>query len=137
MMEQLLQRFAEGLESSDLTITYSDMHGLWGGVTVILAANGAYERIERKRGAAAPHALRSTLAIARVRDLVRLLHQISAWEQRTPERPPVPDESRATLTLRAGAVEASIWEWFNDLAKNDRLLRVRSLLIELAEADAV
>jgi hypothetical protein len=60
------------------------------------------------------------------------LLEIKAWEQRMPERAPVPDESRATLALRAGDIETSIWEWYNDLAKNTRLARVRSLLIGLA-----
>ena len=135
-MEQQLQHFAEGGESDDLMIIYSDMHGLWGGVTITLSTDGAYERLERKRGAGVPDVIRSTVVPAHVRDVVRLLIEIKAWEQRTPERVPVPDESSATLTLRAGGVEASIWEWQNDLAKNARLARVRGLLLELAEADA-
>ena len=134
-MEQHRKKFGAGGDSSDLTITYSDMHGLWGGITVTLSTDGAYERLERKPGAGVPDLVRGAVAPARVRDVVRLLSEISAWEQRTPERMPVPDESRATLTLRAGGVEASIWEWYNDLTKNARLTRVRSLLLELADAD--
>jgi hypothetical protein len=132
-MEQQLKHFAEGRASHDLTITYSDMHGLWGGVTVTLSTSGTYERLERKLGASAPDVVRGMVAPAHVRDVVRLLCETKAWEQRTPERAPVPDEIRATLTLRAADVEASIWEWYTDLEKNARLVRVRSLLVELGE----
>lgn len=135
-MEQQLNHFVEGGESDDLTITYSDMHGLWGGVTITLSGSGTYELLERTRGAGVPHVSQSIVAPERVRDVVRLLSEIKAWEQYTPERVPVPDESRATLVLRAGGVEASIWEWYNDIVKNARLVRVRSLLLELAEAQA-
>jgi hypothetical protein len=44
----------------------------------------------------------------------------------------VPDEVRATLTLRTGDDAASIWEWYNYLEKNDRLVWIRRLLLELA-----
>jgi hypothetical protein len=96
-MEQQLQRFVDGAEADELMIIYNDMHGLWGGFTITLSASGAYERLERARGASLPLVRRGTVAPARVHDLVRLLSEIKAWEQHTPERMPVPDESRATL----------------------------------------
>jgi len=136
-MEQLLQDIVAGRESAPLTIIYSDMHGLWGGVTVTLSASGAYERLERKRGAGVPETIRGSVAPVRVKEVVRLLIELKVCEQYTPERAPVPDESQATLVLRSGGAEASIWEWYNDLARNARLARVRSRLLELAaEANA-
>jgi hypothetical protein len=135
-MEEQLRQLIDGHTTNDLTIVYSDMHGLWGGVTITLSASGAYERLERTRGANAPDVVRGTVAPARIQQIVRLLLEIKAWEQRTPERAPVPDESRAALTLRAGGIEASIWEWYNALAKNARLVQVRSLLVGFA-ADVV
>src|SRR5262245_15734129 len=131
-MEHLLKDVAEGRAPDDLTITYSDMHGLWGGVTITLSTSGAYERLERKPGASAPDVVRATVAPAHVRDVVRLLLEIEAWEQRTPQRMPVPDESLATLTLQSGDVETSISEWYNDLKRSARLAQVRELLLELA-----
>src|SRR5690242_14388119 len=89
-MEQQLKEIAEGRAAYDLTITYTDMHGLWGGVTITLSTSGAYERLERKPGASAPDVVRATVAPARLRDVVRLLLEIEAWEQRTPARTPVP-----------------------------------------------
>ena len=35
-MEQQLKYYAEGSDLGDLTITYCDMHGLWGGTIVTL-----------------------------------------------------------------------------------------------------
>ena len=132
-MEQQLKDFAEGRTSHDLTITYSDMHGLWGGVTVTLSSSGAYQRLERTRGASVADVVRGTVAAARTQAIARLLLELKAWEQHTPERTPVPDESRATLTLQSGGAETSIWERYNDLEANDRLVRVRSVLLDLAK----
>jgi hypothetical protein len=135
-MEEQLRQLVEGRAADDLTITYSDMHGLWGGLTITLSTSGAYERLERTRGVGDPDVVQGRVASARIQPIARLLLEIKAWEQRTPERAPVPDESRATLTLRTGGIESSIWEWYNDLAKNDRLVQVRSLLVGFA-ADVV
>jgi hypothetical protein len=135
-MEQQLKDFTEGRACHELTITYSDMHGLWGGVTVTLSSSGAYQRLERTRGASAAHVVRGSVAAERAQAVARLLLVIKAWEQRTPERAPVPDESRATLTLQSGGAETSIWERYNDLEANDRLVRVRSVLLDLAKEAA-
>jgi hypothetical protein len=111
----------------NLTAGYNRrMHGLWDGVIMTLSASAAYEYLERTRGASAPEVIRDTVGPARIQDVVRLLLEIKAWEQQTLERAPVPDESRATLTLRADDAESSIWEWYNDLAKNARFVRVRN-----------
>jgi hypothetical protein len=50
-VEQHLKDFAQGRATQNLSIVYSDMHGLWGGVTITLSTSGAYERLERTRGA--------------------------------------------------------------------------------------
>jgi hypothetical protein len=55
----------------------------------------------------------------------------SSWEQRVPERPPVPDEGRASLRIELGNLEGGFWEWYNDLGEHDRLLRVSALLADL------
>jgi len=131
-MEQQLKDLAEGQATQNLTLVYSDMHGLWGGVTITLSTTGDYELLERARGQVVPDLVRKTITPAHVQEVIRLLLEMRAWEQLIPERAPVPDEVRATLTLRTGAIEASIWEWYNYLQKNDRLVRVRRRLLELA-----
>jgi hypothetical protein len=60
-----------------------------------------------------------------VRDLVKLLLQIEAWRQLSPDRQPRLDESRARLTIEVGSNSSEIWEWYNDLGDNNRVIRVR------------
>jgi hypothetical protein len=43
------------------------------------------------------------------------------------------DEVLARLILRTDEVEASIWELYNNLERNGRLVRIRKLLLELAK----
>jgi hypothetical protein len=132
-MEQQLKNLAEGHATQNLTIMYSDMHGLWGGVTVTLSTSGAYERLERARGAIVPDMMRRTVTPAYVQEVLLLLREIRAWEQQPLQRAPMPDEVLATLTLKSGDVESSIWELYNNLEKNARLVRVRRLLLDLAK----
>ncbi len=54
------------------------------------------------------------------------------WQQRVPERIPAPDESRAYLTVRYKEDRLEIWEWYNDLKKNQRILPIRELMKQIA-----
>ena len=132
-MEQQLKDLAEGRATQNLSIVYTDMHGLWGGVTITLSTSGAYELLERARGQIVPDLVRRTVTPAHVQKVIRQLLEIRAWEQMTLERTPLPDEVLATLTLRTADVEASAWELYNKLEKNGRIVRVRRLLLELAK----
>jgi hypothetical protein len=58
-------------------------------------------------------------------ELVGLLVELSAWEQRTPDSPPIPDESRAHLTIILKGGRSVVWERFNDLPANNRLIRIK------------
>ena len=128
-MEQKLKDLAEGRATQNLTIVYSDMHGLWGGVTITLSTSGEYELLERKRGVIVPDLVRRTILPAHVQEMIGLLLETRSWEQQTLERAPMPDEVLATLTLRTGDSETSIWELYNNLERNGRLVRVRRLLL--------
>jgi hypothetical protein len=134
-MEQHLKDFAEGHATQNLTFVYSDMHWLWGGVTITLSTSGAYERLEHVRGSIVANLVRKTVTPAHVQDVLHLLRETRAWEQMQLERTPMADEVRATLTLRTSAVETSIWELHNNLEKNGRLVRVGRLLLELAKVN--
>lgn len=135
IMEQQLKDIAEESSTPNLSIVYTDMHGLWGGVTITLSTDGAYELLERARGQMVPDMVRKTVTLAHVQKVIRLLLETRAWEQQKLQRTPIPGEVLATLTLRTGEVESSIWELYNNLEKNGRLLRVRTLLLELARVD--
>ena len=111
-------------------IVYSDAHGLWGGTTISLGADGAYRR-DRVDPREPPQRTEVVVDAARHRALATLLIELQAWKQRVPERRAVPDESRAGLTIRCGAAEARIWEWYNDLGKLQRIARVRDALSAL------
>jgi hypothetical protein len=77
--------------------------------------------------------VRRTVIPAHVLEVIRLLLETRAWEQQMLQRTPIPDEVRATLTLKIGDVESSIWELFNNLEKNGRLVRIRRLLLDLSK----
>jgi hypothetical protein len=134
-MEQQLKDLADGRATQNLSIVYTDMHGLWGGVTITLSTSGAYELLERARGQMVPDLVHRTIASAQVQNVIRLLLEGRMWEQQLLQRTPIPDEVLATLTLKSGDIESSIWELYNNLEKNNRLVRLRRLLLELAAAN--
>ena len=114
----------------DLSITYDDMHGLWGGTTIIIRGSGISESRERARGDAKPQIFETALPEDKLLELVQLLIELRAWEQDTPERQAVPDESKASLTITVGERTSNMWEWFNDMPKNDRLIKIKTKMGE-------
>ena len=118
----------------DLEITYSDMHGLWGGQTIVIGGQGAGERVEKTRGGSAPKIVKTAVRPEELMGLIKLLIDLRAWEQRTPERTPVPDESRATLTITVNRQTSTFWEWSNEMSRNKRLAVIRQRMAELTPA---
>jgi len=109
------------LDPATLRITYSDIHSLFGGQELSVRGTGSVEAKFVRQKAEPAH----RLPRVQVRDLVKLLLQIEAWHQLTTDRQPRPDESRVRLTIEVGSNTSEIWEWYNDLAGNNRLIRVR------------
>jgi len=132
MMEAELRDLAEGRGDGRLRVDYSDMHGLWGGVTITLTGEGEYEHTSRQPGGP-PATVRRRVAPESVRAVVRLLLETRAWEQRIPEWAPLPDESRATLAIACGGAESSTWERYNDLQAGEGIGRVRDALAKLLD----
>ena len=127
--EALLRDIGAGSNApADLSVIYDDMHGLWGGMTMMLSGAGNYERRQRDRGSP-DQSLTMLVSADEIRELVCLLIELKAWEQETPERVAVPDESRAMLTIGCSAGQLAIWEWHNDLRKNERLARIRDRML--------
>jgi len=115
------------------SITYDDMHGLWGGETITVDGAGNVEARERDKAARDPKTTKRTISQKRLLDLIKLLVQLKAWEQQTPERQPRPDESRARFTIKSGDRNTQIWEWFNDMEKNRRLIQIKTRMEELVK----
>ncbi len=111
-----------------LIVTYDDLHGLWGGLRLTIYGTG---RVEQK---AVRESVGKPKKVSR-QDLIRLaglLVKHAAWEQRVPERPAVPDESRASLTIQYGESSVTIWEWHNDLEENRRISEIRDFMKKIA-----
>src|SRR5437879_1894289 len=128
-IREALANIADGkLDPIPLSVTYDDMHGLWGGLTLTIHGNGYV------RQKAVKVAVRTPTLVSRdgILKLVRLLLQERAWEQREPERAPEPDESKARLVVEYGKQRSEIWEWYNDLDKNQRLGKIRDLMKAIA-----
>lgn len=134
-VEQALRAIANGSRSAlDLRVTYDDMHGLWGGTTITVIGEGTCRRIQRLRGATTSQVECGTINAGQVQALVRLIVDLQAWEQQIAARPPVPDESRAILSIEIGDASVRIWEWYNDLAQNGRLIRIRDQMLLYSSA---
>ena len=110
---------------ADLSITYSDVHPLWGGTTLTARGDGYLERQISPRGATALMSSNVQISKQELLELVRLLVDLSAWEQRTAVRPPVPDESCAYLTISLDGRVSRMWEWFNEMRAENRLICIK------------
>ena len=124
-----LERLSRGTgDLASFSVTYDDLHGLHGGLLLSIHGDG---RSEQK---AVRTEVRETRRVspADLQRLIALVRELQAWEQRTPERDPIPDESRSRLTIRVDGAETTIWEWYNDMGKNARIGRVRDLMTEIA-----
>ncbi len=127
----LKEIIAGGQVPPDLLITYDDTHGLWEGTAIIMHGSGRAERRERAQGAAAPQVFEASILPDQLLELVKLLIESQAWEQQTPNRQPVPYESRAGLTISVGGETSSIWEWFNEMGTNRRLIQIKKKMSEM------
>ena len=118
-IEENLQAFIDNkLPDNELEIIYTDLHGLWGGLEIIIQGSGKVKQKAVKVEALKAH----DLTKLEIDQLVKLLIELKAWQQIVPEREPVPDESRVYLRIKAGNAQSEIWEWFNEIKDNDRLV---------------
>ncbi len=71
-----------------LKVTYSDLHGLHGGISLVFRGDGKVEQkaVRHPKGAA-EHISKEEFG-----RLVSRLLELEAWTQKTPERKAVPDE---------------------------------------------
>jgi hypothetical protein len=111
-----------------LVILYDDLHPFHGGLMLAIHGDGRVEQKAVRETAGKER----TVSRQELLDLVKLLVELQAWEQKTPERPPVPDESRARLTIAYRADQSHIWEWYNDMPSNKRMIVIRERMKKIA-----
>lgn len=128
-MRDALQAVLEGrLDPKSLEVAYEDIHPLSGGMSFVLKGDGAFAQKAERRTLPEPR----RLTTGEVRDIVKLMLKLEIWEQREKVRSLVPGEIRVYVTVKAGGAESSTWETFRDLAKNDRIARVRDAITRAA-----
>lgn len=133
-MEKELKRIVNRKSiPAGFSITYDDMHGLWGGVTITIDGVGNVEVRERGQTNPNPKITEARITKKRLRDLIKLVIELQAWEQQTLERKPLPDESRARLTIKSGDQVSVTWEWFDDMEKNRRLIQIKTKMEQLVK----
>jgi hypothetical protein len=112
-----------------LSVTYSDLHGLHGGLNLQINGDGAVSQKAVREKVRPP---KKVVDRADVIALIKLLVKHEAWDQRVPERTAVPDESSAQITIMYGKKSTVIWEWYNDMKANKRLIEIRELMKKIA-----
>ncbi len=129
-LKKALQDLALGKgDLPKLTVTWDDLHVFHGGLRLAIRGDGTVTQtvLRRKAGEA-----KKKVDAKDLKGLVELLIRHEAWLQRVPERAAVPDESRADLTISVGENSITVWEWYNDLDKNKRLVDIRDLMKKIA-----
>jgi hypothetical protein len=121
----------EGSVPDDLVITYDAMHPFHGGTIVEVHGDGLALRRSRRQGELQARIRQVELSEQELLGLLALLVELEAWEQREPPRAPLPDEGRAELRVVIGGREGGFWEWYNDMGRHDRLLRIATRMTEL------
>lgn len=106
---------------ADLKITYSDLHGPQGWSSITIQGDG---RVECQTS---NHSSERELA-----GLIALLITLSAWEV-APEGQPAPDDTSASLEISVGGHLSRVWERFDELQANSRLLQIRTRMEQLAK----
>lgn len=124
---QLKAFLSSQTSDQSLTIEYSDLHGLWGGLKFIIKGDGSVDQKAVSVEVKQPN----DLTIEEVNELVKLLIELRMWQQETPYRDPNPDEAKAYLKISIGKEQSEIWEWFNDMEKNNRLIQIITLMKKL------
>jgi ankyrin repeat protein len=113
----------------DLKVTYGDIHGLGGGSTITIRGDGSVEY--QASNQISEHEL--------VAFISRLI-ELTAWEQlKEPplDSPPVPNETHASLEISVGGRMSRVWERFNELQANNRLMQIRTRMEQLSKQRSV
>lgn len=123
-INEILIQISEGkLDITPLKVTYDDSHGFHGGLILSISGDGSVSQKTERTTIKPPQKQISKIDI---QSLVTLLIEEECWSQITPPRTAVPDESSTSLIISYENQETVIWEWFNDMTSNDRIIKIRN-----------
>jgi len=116
------------ISTASLRVTYEEFHPTQDGPRLIVKGTGQIQQ----EGEIANAGMYPDLSSAEVENLVRLLLDIEAWEQRTPWRETDSEEIRAYLRVQVGGTSSEIWEWYDELDDNRRIVQLLDQLKKVA-----
>ena len=120
-IQEALAKLAKGSgEWKRFSVTYDDLHALHGGLTLTIHGTGKVTQTAVRQQVGEQKEVSAT----ELKQLVELLQKHKAWEQKEVQRPAVRDESQARLVVTYGDDSVTVWEWYNDLPKNKRLVEI-------------
>ena len=110
---------ASGISPASVRITYEELHPPREGDRIVILGTG-----EIQQTASAEGDRFTDLRLAEMENLVRVLIDIAAWEQRVAWRASGSEESRAYLRIQVAGSSSEIWEWYDELDDNLRIIQV-------------
>ncbi|MDB4371422.1 hypothetical protein N9Z44_04905 [Mariniblastus sp.] len=123
-INETLNQICEGkLDITPLKVTYDDSHGFHGGLVLSISGDGSVSQKTERTEIKPPQ---KQISKDDIQSLVTLLIKEECWAQMTPPRAAVPDESSARLIISYENQETMIWEWFNEMTSNDRIIKIKN-----------
>ncbi len=113
---------------TSLRVTYEEIHPTLDGPRLMIKGTGQIHQEGEKEN----RGLYPDLSPAEVENLIRLLLDIEVWEQRTPWREAASDEIRAYLRVQVKGASSEIWEWYDELDDNRRIVQLLDQLKKVA-----
>lgn len=106
------------IPAASLRITYEELHPNQDGPRIVVEGTGAIQReVADTNGY-------NNLSLAEIEHLVRVLIDMEAWEQRSTYRKTASSEGRAYLRVQVGGASSEIWEWYDELDSNQRIVKL-------------
>ncbi len=116
------------INRASLRVSYEEIHPTQDGPRLTIKGTGQIQQ----EGEGVDSGMYPDLNLAEVENLVRLLLDIEAWEQRTPWRETASDETRAYLRVQVEGASSEIWEWYDELDDNRRIVQLLDQLKKVA-----
>jgi class 3 adenylate cyclase len=104
---------------ASLRIIYEELHPTQEISRIVIQGSGEVRQEGEMLGGDIP-----PLRLAEMENLIRLLIDIEAWEQKIPWRETDSPKGRAYLRVQVEGVSSEIWEWYDELDSSRRMVKV-------------